>query len=103
MNFGKQFKEGLITTVLLAFFTVLLGFVLGLVLGRFLHAWMVVTVEVDLVMFGRTAPLYAYLLAAALTVLSPLAGLTQLQEMRLNGGEATCTATDALSITPNPS
>ena len=29
---------------------------------------MVLTVEVDLVMFGRTAPLYAYLLAAALTV-----------------------------------
>ena len=49
-------------------FLTLFGIVLGLVLGRFLHAWMVVTVEVDLVMFGRTAPLYAYLLAAALTV-----------------------------------
>ena len=49
-------------------FLTLFGIVLGLVLGRFLHAWMVVTVEVDLVMFGRTAPFYAYLLAAALTV-----------------------------------
>ncbi|HIT31444.1 MAG TPA: FtsX-like permease family protein [Candidatus Enterenecus stercoripullorum] len=49
-------------------FLTLFGIVLGLVLGRFLHAWMVVTVEVDLVMFGRTAPPYAYALAAALTV-----------------------------------
>ena len=30
---ANMFKEGLITTVLLAFFTVLLGFVLGLVLS----------------------------------------------------------------------
>ena len=37
-------------------------------LGRLLHAWLVLTVEVDLVMFGRTAPPYAYVLAAALTV-----------------------------------
>ncbi len=49
-------------------FLTLFGIALGLVLGRFLHAWMVVTVEVDLVMFGRTAPAYAYVLAAALTV-----------------------------------
>ena len=35
----------------------------------FLLAWLVLTVEVDLVMFGRTAPAYAYLLAAALTAL----------------------------------
>ncbi len=49
-------------------FLTLFGIALGLVLGRFLHAWMVLTVEVDLVMFGRTAPPYAYLLAAALTV-----------------------------------
>ena len=45
------------------------GIILGLVMGRFLHAWLVLTVEVDLVMFGRTAPAYAYLLAAGLTVL----------------------------------
>ena len=49
-------------------FLTLFGIVLGLVLGRLLHAWMVVTVEVDLVMFGRTAPPYAYVLAAVLTV-----------------------------------
>ena len=50
-------------------FLTLFGIALGLVMGRFLHSWMVLTVEVDLVMFGRTAPPYAYVLAAALTVL----------------------------------
>ena len=49
-------------------FLTLFGILLGLVMGRLLHAWMVLTVEVDLVMFGRTAPAYAYALAAALTV-----------------------------------
>lgn len=50
-------------------FLTVFGILLGLVMGRFLHAWLVLTVEVDLVMFGRTAPAYAYLLAAALTAL----------------------------------
>ena len=49
-------------------FLTIFGIALGLVLGRLLHAWMVVTVEVDLVMFGRTAPPYAYVLAALFTV-----------------------------------
>ena len=53
-------------------FLTIFGVALGLVLGRFLHSWMVVTVEVDLVMFGRTAPLYAYVLAAAMTALFSL-------------------------------
>lgn len=48
-------------------FLTIFGIILGLVLGRLLHAWMVVTVEVDLVMFGRAAPPYAYVLAAVLT------------------------------------
>ena len=48
-------------------FLTVFGIVLGLVLGRLLHAWMVLTVEVDIVMFGRTAPPYAYVLAAVLT------------------------------------
>ncbi len=54
-------------------FLTLFGIVLGLVMGRFLHAWMVLTVEVELVMFGRAAPPYAYLLAAALTVVFSVA------------------------------
>lgn len=50
-------------------FLTIFGILLGLVMGRFLHAWVVLTVEIDMVMFGRTAPAYAYLLAAALTAL----------------------------------
>ncbi len=49
-------------------FLTLFGIVLGLFMGRWLHAWMVRTVEVDLVMFGRTAPPYAYVIAAVLTL-----------------------------------
>ncbi len=54
-------------------FLTLFGIALGLVMGRFLHAWMVLTVEVELVMFGRTAPPYAYVLAAVLTVVFSIA------------------------------
>ena len=54
-------------------FLTLFGILLGLGLGRTLHAWMVLTVEVDMVMFGRTAPAYAYWLAAALTVVFSVA------------------------------
>ncbi len=50
-------------------FLTVFGILLGLVMGRFLHSWLVLTVEVNLVMFGRTAPPYAYVLAAALTAL----------------------------------
>ena len=58
-----------ITGGTLAVFLTVFGIVMGLVLGRALHAWMVLTVEVDIVMFGRTAPHYAYELAAVLTAL----------------------------------
>ena len=54
-------------------FLTLFGIALGLVMGRFLHAWMVLTVEVEMVMFGRTAPPYAYFLAAGLTVVFSVA------------------------------
>ncbi len=54
-------------------FLTLFGIVLGLVMGRFLHAWMVLTVEVEMVMFGRVAPPYAYWLAAGLTVVFSVA------------------------------
>ncbi|MGN0985517.1 MAG: FtsX-like permease family protein, partial [Candidatus Enterenecus sp.] len=53
-------------------FLTIFGILLGLVMGRFLHSWLVLTVEVDIVMFGRTAPAYAYLLAAGLTALFSL-------------------------------
>ena len=53
-------------------FLTLFGIGLGLVMGRWLHSWMVLTVEIDMVMFGRTAPPYAYGLAAAMTVVFSL-------------------------------
>lgn len=49
-------------------FLTLFGIALGLIMGKWLHAWMVLTVEVELVMFGRTAPPYAYAAAAVLTM-----------------------------------
>ena len=49
-------------------FLTIFGILLGLVMGRLLHSWLVLTVEVNIVMFGRTAPPYAYVLAAVLTV-----------------------------------
>ncbi len=54
-------------------FLTIFGIALGLAMGRLLHSWLVLTVEVDMVMFGRTAPPYAYALAAALTVVFSLA------------------------------
>lgn len=50
-------------------FLTIFGILLGLVMGRLLHSWLVLTVEVNMVMFGRTAPPYAYVLATVLTVL----------------------------------
>lgn len=48
-------------------FLTLFGILLGIGMGKLLHAFLVLTVEVDLVMFGRTAPAYAYVLSAVLT------------------------------------
>lgn len=47
----------------------LLSIAVGLVGGRFLHGWLVRTVEVDICMFGRSAKPVSYVLAAVLTVL----------------------------------
>ena len=49
-------------------FLTLFGIALGMGMGKLLHSFLVLTVEVEQVMFGRTAPPYAYILAAALTV-----------------------------------
>lgn len=49
-------------------FLTFFGILMGLVMGRFLHSWLILTVEVNYVMFGRTAPKYAYVYAAVLTV-----------------------------------
>lgn len=51
----------------------ILGIVLGLLMGTFLCSWIVTTVELDTVMFGRDVNITSYLLAALLTVLFALA------------------------------
>ena len=48
------------------------GVALGLVLGKFLHQWLVLTVEIDMVMFGRSAQPMSYVYAVGLTVLFSL-------------------------------
>lgn len=48
-------------------FLTIFGIALGLAGGRLLHAWLVRTVEINMVMFGRTAAPSSYVLAAALT------------------------------------
>ena len=50
-------------------FLTIFGVLMGLVMGKFLHQWLVLTVEIDMVMFGRTAKPISYLYAVALTLL----------------------------------
>ncbi len=49
-------------------FLTIFGIMMGLVMGRYLHSWLILTVEVNQVMFGRTAPMYAYVYAGVLTI-----------------------------------
>lgn len=49
-------------------FLTIFGIMMGMVMGRYLHSWLILTVEVTQVMFGRTAPTYAYVYAAILTI-----------------------------------
>ena len=58
------FRENLVLT--------LLGMALGLLMGKWFHAYLITTVEVELVMFGREAHPLSYVLALALTVLFAL-------------------------------
>ena len=50
-------------------FLTIFGILLGLVLGKFLHQWLILTVEIDMVMFGREAGVMSYVYAAVLTAL----------------------------------
>ncbi len=49
-----------------------LGIAAGLVAGGFLHAWLITTVEVSYVMFGRTVSVHSYVYAALLTAVFSL-------------------------------
>lgn len=58
------YRENVILTVL--------GTLLGMVLGKLLHQWLILTVEIDLLMFGRTISPASYLWAALLTAVFSL-------------------------------
>ena len=59
------------------------GVLAGMVLGKFLHQWLILTVEVDMVMFDRVLDLSSYLWAAVLTVVFSLAvNLTARRKLR---------------------
>lgn len=55
------YRENVVLTVL--------GILAGLVMGRFLHQWLVLTVEIDICMFGRSAHPVSYVYAVVLTIL----------------------------------
>lgn len=50
-------------------FLTVIGIALGLVMGIFLHRFVVSVAEVDVVMFGRTISWLSYVLGAAMTAL----------------------------------
>lgn len=69
------FRENILLTVF--------GVLAGLVMGKYLHRWLISTVEIDLMMFGRSAHPLSYLWATLLTVLfSFLTGLLSRRRLR---------------------
>ena len=58
------YRENVILTVF--------GVALGMVLGKLLHQWLILTVEIDLLMFGRVISLPSYLYAVVLTTIFSL-------------------------------
>ena len=61
----------------------IIGTLVGLVLGVFLHMFVIYTVEVDVVMFGRSIKFLSYVYAAALTMLfSALVNLVMHRKLR---------------------
>ena len=53
-------------------FLTVFGVAIGMVMGKFLHQWLVLTVEIDLLMFGRDISAMSYVWAAILTTLFSL-------------------------------
>ena len=45
------------------------GVLLGLLMGKYLHQWLVLTVEIDMIMFGRSARPTSYVFAVVLTLI----------------------------------
>ena len=58
------YRENVILTVF--------GVAMGMVMGKLLHQWLILTVEIDMLMFGRQLSLISYAYAVVLTVLFSL-------------------------------
>lgn len=58
------YRENVILTVF--------GVAMGMVMGKLLHRWLILTVEIDMLMFGRQLSLSSYAYAVVLTVLFSL-------------------------------
>ena len=58
------YRENVILTVF--------GVGIGMLMGKLLHQWLILTVEIDMLMFGRTLSLPSYLYAVVLTILFSL-------------------------------
>ena len=58
------YRENIILTIV--------GMIVGLVLGKFLHQYIMITVEIKSMMFGRIISLKSYIIAAILTILLSL-------------------------------
>ena len=58
------YRENVILTVF--------GVALGMLMGKALHQWLILTVEIDLLMFGRVLKWKSYAWAVALTVVFSL-------------------------------
>ncbi len=54
------YKENIALTVI--------GIILGIFLGMFLHQYVITSIEVDMIMFGRSISWHSYLIGAALTL-----------------------------------
>ena len=64
-------------------FLTVFGVAMGMVMGKFLHQWLVLTVEIDMLMFGRTISTMSYVWAAVLTtVFSLLVNLTSRRRLK---------------------
>ena len=69
------FRENVLLTIF--------GVLLGVIMGKYLHQWLVLTVEIDMVMFGRSAHPASYLYAVVLTlVFSTLVNLAARRRLR---------------------
>ena len=58
------YRENVVLTVF--------GVAMGMVMGKLLHQWLILTVEIDMLMFGRQLSLSSYAYAVVLTVLFSL-------------------------------